>query len=192
MRGISWLDEERSAAQERFRAKKKQFLKFIRGIFIASKDFPNDSYISGCDQVSTVIRHFRKEAVSGGSSVGEVTGYMDKGICFESWQEKRIFPFSEVSRRAVGSTQPPFPLGVKRAGTWSWWLVSVYNCSPPHAFMASEGQRELCTHWWTEMLEQLKKTPNICSWWDRILRTEIRNEREIALLSPQVLRINFI
>ena len=128
-----------------------------------------------------MIRHFREEAVNGGSPVGKMTGCTEKGIIFESSQEKGVFLFSEVSRRSVESTQPPFPLGTKWPGREADDLSANIT---PIAHMPSwlgEGQGELCTNWWTEILEQLRMTLNMCSWWDRILGTEIQNEREIAL-----------
>jgi hypothetical protein len=108
---------------------------------------------------------------------------MDKGNIFETWQEIGIFLFSKVSRRPVGSTQPHFPLRIKRPGREADDLSPSITPVPYTPSWLAEGQRELCTHWWTEILEQLRKTPNICSWWDRILGMEIQNEREIALLS---------
>jgi hypothetical protein len=139
-----------------------------------------------------MIRHFRKEAVIGGSPVSKVTRCMDKGIILELWQEKGVFLFSEMSRRSVGSIRPPFPRGKKRPGREADDLsASITSIAHTHLWLA-QGQRELCTHWWTEMLEQLRKTPNMCRWWDRILGTEIQNERENAFLSQYVLCINLI
>jgi hypothetical protein len=139
-----------------------------------------------------VIRHFRKEAVNSGIPVGKVTRCMDKGIILESWQEKGVFLFCEMSRRSVWSTQPPFPLGPKRLGREADDLsASITPIAHTPSWLA-KGQRELCTLWWIEMLEQLRKTPNMCRWRDRILGTEIQNEREISLLSQCVLRINLI
>ena len=106
-------------------SKKKSCYSSFRGIFSTSKDFPKDSYISGCDHLSRVIRHFRKGADSGCSSVGKVTGCIAKEFCFESWQEKGIFLFSQLSRRGCGVHPASYFPGDLAAGTWSWWFVSV-------------------------------------------------------------------
>lgn len=67
--------------------------------------------------MSTVIRHFRKEAVNGGSSVGKATGCMDEGIFFRIVAGERDISVLRSVQTVCVVHPASFSPGDKAAGT---------------------------------------------------------------------------
>jgi hypothetical protein len=97
------------------------------------------------------------------NSVGIATSLRARRAGFDSRQRKQNFLFSIASIQSLGPTRPiqwmPRVLaqGVKRQGSWSWLLTSIYSwgkewCSytstPPYAFM---DKLNFCTFNWKMM-----------------------------------------